>query len=135
MPAKKSSKPKLNPNARKWVKALRSGKYKQGRDYLCQLYGEEREFCCLGVACELFIRSGNKLRTAVRSDGGNYVEYGGNRGIVPGKVREWLGLRDNLGEYVNKNGLTSSLADLNDRGKSFENIADIIESQPEGLFA
>lgn len=45
--------PKL-PKAfkRKWVAALRSGKFQQGS---CALYtgGKPPEFCCLGVACRV----------------------------------------------------------------------------------
>jgi hypothetical protein len=33
----------------KWVEALRSGKYKQGRGFLQR----NNEFCCLGVLCEV----------------------------------------------------------------------------------
>jgi hypothetical protein len=35
---------------RKWVKALRSGKYAQGRIRL----QDGENFCCLGVACKIF---------------------------------------------------------------------------------
>lgn len=35
---------------RDWVKALRSGQYKQGRGYL-RSYRDQ--YCCLGVACDL----------------------------------------------------------------------------------
>lgn len=36
--------------ADKWVAALRSGKYKQGRQYLRTF---EDNYCCLGVLCEI----------------------------------------------------------------------------------
>lgn len=36
---------------KKWVKALRSGEYKQ-TNYTLQ---DKRGFCCLGVACKLFV--------------------------------------------------------------------------------
>lgn len=37
----------------KWIKALRSGNYKQGNGFLLELDGDDdnKEFCCLGVAC------------------------------------------------------------------------------------
>ncbi len=34
-----------------WIEALRSGNYKQG---FGQLKNNKDEYCCLGVACELF---------------------------------------------------------------------------------
>jgi hypothetical protein len=34
---------------KKWVAALRSGKYEQGREYL----QADGKFCCLGVLCEV----------------------------------------------------------------------------------
>lgn len=35
----------------KWIRALESGEYKQGRDKL--FYPEEKSYCCLGVACDV----------------------------------------------------------------------------------
>lgn len=48
---------KLDPKKKKlWVKALRSGKYKQARERLCVTgYMGNKCFCCLGVACEIGI--------------------------------------------------------------------------------
>lgn len=42
----------------KWVKALRSGKYQQGRGALKRTLLENNttyEYCCLGVACDINI--------------------------------------------------------------------------------
>jgi hypothetical protein len=36
-------------NLTKWIAALRSGEYKQGKNALCS----NDEYCCLGVACEI----------------------------------------------------------------------------------
>jgi len=50
-------------------------------------------------------------------------------------VLHWAGLNDFLGGFINSKGTETSLAEYNDNGKSFKQIADIIESKPEGLFA
>jgi hypothetical protein len=108
----------LNANAKKWVKALRSGEYKQGNMRLRS--GDE--FCCLGVACDLYgARNGKKWQ-------GNY--FMGNNARLPEAVKDWLGLASALGVSFGM----KSLAMLNDAGASFSEIADIIESEPEGLF-
>lgn len=45
-------KQKLPPKFKeKWVAALRSGKYKQGKDFLYNK--DEDTYCCLGVACKV----------------------------------------------------------------------------------
>ena len=38
----------------RWLQALESGEYKQGKTYLCSIgdYGD-KSYCCLGVACHL----------------------------------------------------------------------------------
>lgn len=43
--------PKKIKNA--WVKALRSGKYKQGEMKLIQGGKTNKKYCCLGVLCEI----------------------------------------------------------------------------------
>ena len=48
----KFTKKQQKANRKKWVAALRSGKYKQGKG---QLYDNlDEKYCCLGVACDLF---------------------------------------------------------------------------------
>ena len=123
------AKPKLNKNAQKWVRALRSGKYKQGRGVL---HGAGDKFCCLGVACNLALESGLKLETFTDLAGG--TSYDGAGCYLPDKVRKWLGLRQNTGAYAKNSKSGSTLAHLNDAGKRFTTIARIIESKPEGLF-
>jgi hypothetical protein len=54
--------------------------------------------------------------------------YGGDLGDQEG-VREWVGLQHDDGSSKYEDSLT----DLNDGGKTFEEIADFIESQPKGL--
>lgn len=110
----------LNRIAKKWVAALRSGKYKQGRRAL----HTKRGHCCLGVLeC-----------VALEEKVINTLSYRG-QGALTQIVREWAGLKSMLGAYVDSNGKRSDLAAQNDRNKkSFAQIADIIESKPKGLF-
>ena len=56
--------------------------------------------------------------------------FDGELAGLPPSVPHWLGLQTADGNY-SKGG---ALADDNDRGKTFDEIADIIESEPEGLF-
>jgi hypothetical protein len=118
----------LNENAKEWVKKLRSGEFQQGRDLL----NRNGKFCCLGVACEVAREKGVNLNITVGQSG--EIEYD-KRGIqLPPKVQEWLGLNSEIGKY--KGEIFSSLMTLNDvEYYTFEQIADLIESEPEGLFA
>ena len=117
------AKSKLNKNAQKWVRALRSGKYKQGRECLCV----DGKFCCLGVVCELAIKAGVRVKKSETQEDG--VRYDEQACVLPTKVMEWVGLKDDEGRFGD-----GMLTSLNDSGKSFKQIARIIESKPEGLF-
>lgn len=113
----------MNKNAKKWVRALRSGKYKQGRHQLRS--GDQ--FCCLGVACDLAVKA--KVIPPPVKDGRTF-QYGREWLGLPDAVRNWLGLRTEIGHYGSNNALST----VNDGGKRFSTIAKIIESEPEGLF-
>lgn len=46
----------MNDNTKKWVEALRSGRFKQGKFRLTTIRSNGAEFdCCLGVACKVFV--------------------------------------------------------------------------------
>ena len=125
----------MNENAQKWVDALRSGKYEQGHG---QLRKGDR-YCCLGVACDVYIQEmggGEWIAGTRRTDDWWFAnEKTGYDAVLPDIVREWLGLSKNAGEYV-LDGQPRALTKLNDDYQmSFRNIAIIIESEPEGLFA
>lgn len=107
----------MNDNVRKWVEALRSGEYGQTRGQLAKGLGNERAYCCLGVACRLYRAEHPSFR------------YRGENGDLPQRVQDWLGLADSVGWFGGE-----SLARRNDNGASFADIADIIERQPRGLF-
>lgn len=37
----------------KWLEALRSDKFKQGRERLCNIKEEHKQYCCLGILAEI----------------------------------------------------------------------------------
>lgn len=112
-----------------WVQALRSGEYKQGNGYLH--YGDT--YCCLGVACDLAVKDGVEMDVDADDDEGA-VAYDGAAVIPPSKAQSWLGLSDPYGRYMRDDKI-HYLTSLNDAGTPFAEIADLIESNPEGLFA
>lgn len=117
----------MNAFAKRWVEALRSGEYKQGRGQLRR----GNKFCCFGVACDLFDH-----------DAWYDDSFDGQDQVLPLEVRDALGLRSKAGIFsipivVVEDGEErhwECLAELNDHGWTFEEIADFIESEPAGLF-
>ena len=117
---------------KKWLKALRSGEYQQGKYWL----KKADSFCCLGVLCDIhaketkdyWCREDEKYNGEVWSLDG-YPDH------LPPKVIEWAGLKVSHGASVEvdfeDNGIrTLSLPELNDDyGRSFKEIADLIEEQ------
>lgn len=99
-------------NIRKWVKALRSGKYQQIRGRLYDGTG----YCCLGVACDVL-----GLKPKMGTCG---YEFAGRSGILEDGPRRALGLRDTMGEFDE-----SALTEMNDDGKDFREIAKVINKE------
>ena len=129
----------MNPEVKtKWLEALRSGEYLQGKEFLLRRTadGEER-FCCLGVLCNLYAQehpgTGFNLMTeetfayvsqwmsAVtrRKKGESLFEFDRHVVNLPKEVREWAG--------VPAHWVQGTLAEMNDNGKSFKQIASWIE--------
>ena len=108
----------LTEPQKKWVAALRSGEFKQGKHAL----QDGDCYCCLGVACVVYEREVEKLPNGIR-------------GLILDDereaVREWLGLECDAGQYSKA---APALTEHNDGGMTFAEIADLIESEPEGLF-
>ena len=103
-----------------WVAALRSGEYKQIRGQLV----DDTGFCCLGVACEVYMRY-HPLKVKVEG----FYFYAGESMELPSIVMKWLGLRTPAGSY----GGNTSITFDNDGGKTFDEIANIIDSEPYGF--
>jgi len=106
-----------------WIAALRSGEYAQGQYRLRQ--GDR--FCCLGVLCELAVRDG--VTVGVPGPGDTY-DYDGQEVHLPASIQHWAGIRENPMVTVDRPWVSRrSLAELNDDGMPFEEIADLIEGQ------
>lgn len=123
-------------NRRKWLEALRSGDYQQGRQVLHNR--EANTYCCLGVACHIAGISETEINYRV-NDGDDGVRltvvgsFAGNPAVLPLEGSEWLGVRgsnpDVLVPGMDAQGMeVRSVAELNDAGYSFEAIADLIET-------
>ena len=109
----------------KWLKALRSGEYKQTK----QCLKDEVGYCCLGVLCDLHSKSVKKKGFVFKGDKLGKFLYDNCHGCLSDIVEKWAGIDHNggCGEFHYKNGKLDNLANLNDKGKSFKQIANIIE--------
>lgn len=112
----------MNDNAKAWVKALRSGEYKQAKGRL----KEGDAYCCLGVACIVATKGGVEEVPEIAYDD---VDLDINFIMV----KEWIGLMDAQGRYE-VGTKAYYLASDNDSGLSFGEIADIIEANEDKLF-
>lgn len=106
-----------------WVEALRSGEYQQTKGHLQNSVGH----CCLGVLCEVAEHEGVKVYREENMLAGATLRHQDD-------VKQWAGISQGAGLFKYVGHAPTSLVDLNDNGKSFSEIADIIESEPEGLF-
>lgn len=95
----------------KWIKALRSGKFKQG---LLKLVSSDKKYCCLGVLCVVGKFRGWRRRYNLPDR-------------IAKKVFGDAGL--NNGKEVHIKGVKNELASHNDNGATFKEIADAIEKQ------
>lgn len=96
---------------KRWVEALRSGKYEQGRKVLCQYDedGNATAFCCLGVLQNIERRIEGDERCDELLD--------------ENSLKEFLGVNKNDGF------IQSTYASWNDEGMTFPEIADYIEGK------
>jgi len=107
----------IKARADELVAALRSGKYTQTNGQL----RDGDAFCCLGVACDI-----SKLGEW------NGNKYFSEEGILPNEVRDYFGFYNSNGG-VRDYHTESCLSELNDKGQSFIEIADFIETNWERL--
>lgn len=101
-----------------WLKALRSGDYQQGSNRL----NRDGGFCCLGVLCDLHA----KKHRIDWIDGQECQMYLNESVYLPTRVASWAGM-GKFGCIAKPDGHVVDLAALNDSGRTFNEIADVIE--------
>jgi len=112
-------KPKLEYRDR-WCAALRSGEYKQGRQFLKERKVDKTFYCCLGVLCEIEGIKITDSHTVISNDWEKLYNDLDGIGYLPNKVSVFV---------TETQDRFYSLANLNDAAKlSFSDIADIIEA-------
>lgn len=102
----------------RWLKALRSGKYKQTTGMLKRIEDNgQPTFCCLGVLCDLHART--KQGKSWEGD----TTYDGSTLTLPESVVAWAKLPDQSPDLEG-----SELTEMNDSMEySFKRIATLIE--------
>ena len=132
----------MNPEIKKlWIDALLSGEYQQGQGYLHQIRDGESQFCCLGVLCDLALKNGVSLHVSQRDEW--VTEFNNSSESLPEAVMEWSGMTsvnggfhytvshrwEDLDGFIHdeQEEMEQSLAELNDNGYTFEEIAKDIE--------
>ncbi len=155
------TKQKLGPLQQEWIRCLRSGEFPQGEGFLVGnadgnvAPGQPYPHCCLGIVCRVAQANGLKLRWIPSDHGyGDSKVYeiddgeGRNDQELPPKVMKTLRFRDSVGRFkscpkncneqkylrVGEAGHVESLADANDQGCTFVQIADFVEAHPEEVF-
>jgi len=130
-----------------WTAALRSGNYEQGAGALRPV---DDNYCCLGVLCDLYAKATGEAWG--KDDGDESLGQMHNQdSSLPAEVAKWADLQrgemlstgtkdgesiacdvrakhttlDEDGDKVN----CTTLAEMNDRGVNFADIADVIEAQ------
>lgn len=131
----------------KWIRALRSGKYEQGKGSL----KDGSNFCCLGVLCDLHAKETNRGKWLGGDglDSDNYKVIGAHGpaegALLPSAVARWAGIRSGPQEItfytsrgkesktiyapilVDSEGIKVRADELNDNGANFTEIADAIK--------
>ena len=114
----------LGPNQTQWLEALRSNNYAQGSFSLRR----DDTFCCLGVGCDIFeVPSAPPTHPHGSTFYGRIPECAG----APLELIEILQLYGSVGMDINND---NSLAQLNDNGASFPEIAARITADPAMYF-
>jgi hypothetical protein len=120
----------MSENAEKWIAALRSGTYAQGRGLLRQ----DDCYCVWGVACDVSgLGTWKPVQPGFHTLEFKYDEFTGATGSPPEKVVDWVGKGFWYDFGVSgRLGKDYTLMDLNDGDSvepvTFDQLADLIEA-------
>lgn len=117
-----------NKLKQKWIDALRSGRYIQGKKFLKRSVNDAPKYCCLGVLCEIEGKewnliadfTNNVMRYDVQSPEDKVLVYAAESsvGMLPEHTRILVGLPSSI---------EHELIRMNDQGTDFNEIANYIE--------
>lgn len=111
-----------------WLTALRSGEYSQARWNLQSTEG----YCCLGVLCDLYSKeTATDWDYDVTEDDTpfHYYNFEGESSILPLSVVQWAELDSQSPIVKFSEDGHMDLANINDSGSTFTEIAELIEEQ------
>ena len=120
---------KLGPKQLRWVEALESGEFKQGNGFLKRNLDGELLYCCLGVLNEL------EGFPSVCVSNGIFTFSLTNSASLDSTQMDRVMLYSNVGSFTESINGYSSLANMNDSGLSFKEIAKVIRENPEKVFS
>lgn len=109
----------------KWIIALRSGNYEQGKN---NLRSKNNTYCCLGLLCDIidpdaWRLSERDIGCSIKGHKGHYYAHPLMRALG----RQWLS-EEALEQVGLTNAQQRTLSKLNDEGVTFYQISFIIES-------
>lgn len=111
-----------------WIEALRSGEFKQCKGFLAM----DGKYCALGVLSALAMLEGE----CTYSEENGVGRFDNLRFRLSYNVMKWAGIAQEnerfldpkeLGVLITVNNKETSVLELNDSGKSFKEIAKLVE--------
>ena len=118
-----------------WLKDLETTDAKQGKS---ALRSTTDEFCCLGRACVVLDVEASIGEKYISNTATQVWFYNGSWAILSPNTQRRLGLKSGSGGFghpVHLNGVVyHSLANMNDAGLTFKEIAAFIRANPNEVF-
>lgn len=104
-----------------WIKELESGFWEQGKYFL----EHSQTYCVYGILANIAATQGICSHT-----GKNIGKFDNEMSLVPDSVVQWSGLKNANGII---RGFKYTLAEMNDNGKTFKQLAEVIRKHVDEL--